>query len=186
VYALVDFDWDFVAVTAPVLLVTGLLLTPRARENPGRRPLAAVGALVVGAACLYSVTLPWLAGRRVNQVYAAIGSDPRHALALADSAHHLNPLSVDALTAIADAAEASGDNARAWGALTRAADGQRDNWEPRYNLGVFEIDVLGDPCRAYFDLNRSYTLDRWGLPGQPGGPLDRARRAVNAGACARG
>ena len=38
-------------------------------------------------------------------------------------------------------------------------------------------------CAAYTFLNESYTLDPSGSQWVPGGPLDVARDAVNAGAC---
>jgi O-Antigen ligase len=181
-YALVDFDWDFVAVTGPMLLVTGLLLTAGAREVR-RRPVLALGVLVAAAACIYSLAAPWLAARRIDQVYAAIDSNPQHAVALALSAHRLNPLAFEPLVALSDAAESAGNLGGAWGALTRATQIQPHNWEPWYDLGVFELEVLNKPCAAYFDLNRSWSLDALGLPGEHGGPLDRARIRVNHGAC---
>jgi hypothetical protein len=45
--------------------------------------------------------------------------------------------------------------------------------------------VLRDSCGAYQALNRAYTLDPKSRRWTPGGPLDVARDAVNAGACKR-
>jgi hypothetical protein len=79
--------------------------------------------------------------------------------------------------------EATGDAAGARAALVQAIQAQPQNWLPWYDLGVFDLTVRNDACRAYVSLNRSYTLDRWGLPGEQDGPLVKARNAVNHGAC---
>jgi hypothetical protein len=181
-YSVFDFDWDFVAVTAPVLLVTGLLLAGPPRPVRRRRPVLALAVVLVGAAAVYSVTAPWLASRRIDEAYAAIGT--QHAVSLARSAHRLDPLSADALIALSDTLAARDDPAAARQALVDAVEAQPDNWEPWYDLGVFDLTVRNDACRAYVSLNRSYTLDRWGLPGEKNGPLVKARNAVNRGACA--
>ena len=60
--------------------------------------------------------------------------------------------------------EATGDAAGARAALVQAIEAQPQNWRPWYDLGVFDLTVRNDACRAYVSLNRSYTLDRWGLP----------------------
>ena len=180
-YSVFDFDWDFVAVTAPVLLVTGVVVAGPPRPVARRRPVLALAAVLLGAVAVYSTTAPWLANRRVDQAYTAVGS--QHAISLADSAHSLNPLSATALIALSDMREATGDAAGARAALVEAIQAQPQNWRPWYDLGVFDLTVRNDACRAYVSLNRSYTLDRWGLPGEKDGPLVKARNAVNHGAC---
>lgn len=180
-HALDDFDWDFIAVSAPLFLVAGVLATgPPAR--PGRRgllPLAAAAALA--AAVLYSLLSPWLATRRVNESYDALARGA-YAQAAADarSARSLNPFSVEPLWAWAGAEDARGDAAGALRLYRRAADLQPENSSAWYDLGAYEL-TTGHVRDAYTHLDRAYGLDRYGPAGLPGGLLDQARAKVNAG-----
>ena len=61
-HSLVDFDWDFVAVTGPFLLSVGALLGgPAVRDEPriAWAPLPAVAAIAVAL----SLLTPWFAER---------------------------------------------------------------------------------------------------------------------------
>src|SRR5206468_1892758 len=75
VHGVVDFDWDFIAVTAPAVAVLGVLLAAgraaRVRLR-ARRGVLAVAAGAFAAAALYSLASPWLAARRVDDAYAAL------------------------------------------------------------------------------------------------------------------
>jgi lipoprotein NlpI len=62
---------------------------------------------------------------------------------------------------------------------------QPENPETWYALGLFQFDVGQRMCAAYQSLNNAYTLDPNGQQWLPGGPLDVARDAVDAGACER-
>src|SRR5205807_5224832 len=67
-WALVDFDWDFVAVTGPLFLVLGLVVAsgrPR-RTVAAKRPLWAAGTVALALAAAFSVVSPWLAQRRLD------------------------------------------------------------------------------------------------------------------------
>jgi hypothetical protein len=182
-HALGDIDWDFVAVSAPVFVVLGVLIgaTARVREPRGR-PLLALGIAVLALAALYSLTAPWLSARRVNDAYAALGrNDPVAAASAAREARDLNPLSPEPHWAWA-LAEASAHNApAAVHEYRRAVDLQPDNSWTWYLLGAYEFD-LGRYQAAYRHLNEAYTLDPYGPAGQKGGLLDQARAKVNAGA----
>ena len=68
----------------------------------------------------------------------------------------------------------------------RAAEAQPENPETWFNLGLFRLDALGEECSAYAALNHAWTLDPNSRRWTPGGPLDQARDAVNAGACEPG
>ncbi len=97
-HALVDYDWDFVAVTAPALLALGVLAAAGVPARRIRAPLAAAGAAAFALAAAAAVTTPWLAERSVRGVGAAIDrGDLDAARAAADRARSLDP----ALTAAA-------------------------------------------------------------------------------------
>ncbi len=183
VHALVDYDLDFVAVTGPALLVTGALLAAgRPRRGlsgglPGLLVLAAVAVAVVGL-----VALPPLAQRSVDRVYAA--PDLASAAAAASRARSLDPLSLDPVIAQAYVAELAGDPGRAQELLEEATRMQPRNPEPWLELARFHYAAEPpDYCAAYEAFNAAYTLDPRSSRWVPGGPLDRSRDEVNAGAC---
>jgi len=170
VHSVVDFDWDFVAVTAPAVLVLGLLIAagrpalPRVRFET-RRAILTVAAGALAAAALYSLAAPWLASRRVDDSYAALARGDRPAAASdARSAHNLNPLSVDALIAWG-AAEASLGNVAAAGRLyTKAIALQPDNWKPWFYRARLLANVSG-PKAALFDAQQAAKRDPRGGAG---------------------
>jgi hypothetical protein len=170
VHSVVDFDWDFVAVTAPAVLVLGLLLAagrpalPRVRFE-ARRGILAVAAGAIAAAALYSLAAPWLASRRVDDAYSALArGDLSGATSAARSAHNLNPLSVDALLAWG-AAEASQGNVLGAGHLyTQAISLQPDNWRPWYYRARL-LDNIAGPKAALFDAQQAAARDPRGLAG---------------------
>jgi hypothetical protein len=184
-HGLVDYDADFLALTVPLLLVVGALLgtgRPLARTRAGLVPGLAVAA--VAATGIVALALPWLAERRVDASYAA-SSTGRVARAVDDarSARSLDPLSVDALYALANAYETGGDIGASRDAFRHATRLQPENPETWYQLGLFEFLQTQNMCAAYYALNRSYTLDPNSSFWVRNGPLDRARDAVNEGAC---
>jgi len=102
VHGVVDFDWDFIAVTRPRLRSRGAARggRPAHMRLGARRGVFAVAAGAFAAAALYSLASPWLAARRVDDAYAALSQgDPGAAVSDARSAHDINPVSVDALLA---------------------------------------------------------------------------------------
>lgn len=163
-HSLVDFDWQFVAVTAPVLVATGVLFAagrPRVRRR-GELGLSLVGLAAVGV-IVVSLGAPWLATRKIDDVYVELGAGrPQAALATANDARSLDPLSLDALLARADAQTALGDVDGARETLVRAVELQPLDYNVWYFLGAFELDVANRPDEARRYLERSQELNRFG------------------------
>lgn len=178
-HALFDFDWEFVAVTGPTLFVAGLLAaTSRPALTPRRRLVPAGVALVAMLASLYSLGAPWLAGRRVDDAYAALDrNDVATAVSKARSAHRLNPLSYQPYWALAGAALVAGDSSAARVAYEKAAILQPENSETWFVLGQYEYRT-GRFARACYALDLAYRLDPRGPPGKPGGLLDQVKRIL--------
>jgi tetratricopeptide (TPR) repeat protein len=185
VHALVDYDLDFLAVTAPALLVCGVLFgAARPAVRFGAPLLTAAAAAATAVAVIVVLVSPALADRNVDRS-ARLLDEGRLAAAAsaADRARSLDPLSLDPVYAAAAAADRAGNNALARALYRRATEMQPENPEPWITLGLYELAGRGDMCRAYAALNAAYTLDPNGRVWVPGGPLDVAKDAVNAGAC---
>ena len=185
VHSLADYDWDFLAVSAPALFALGTLAAAGRPVRALRRtPLAAAATLAVCLAVLWSLAAPRLAARSVESAFRALDrGDPPKALSLARRAHSLNPLSLEPLLMRARVDERLGDDRAALKAYQDGAHLQPLNPESWYELGVYEVEVLGDRCAGYVHLNRAYTLDPAGRQWTKGGPLDVARDWMNAGNC---
>jgi tetratricopeptide (TPR) repeat protein len=168
VHGVVDFDWDFIAVTAPAVAVLGVLLAagrPAHRRLGARRGVIAVAAGAFAAAALYSLASPWLAARRVDDAYAALSrGDPGGAVSDARSAHDINPVSVDALLAWGLGEAGRGDVAAAGQIYTRAISSQPDNWRPWYFRAKLLEKVAG-PKAALFDAKQAAARDPLGRAG---------------------
>ena len=162
-HALIDYDWDFVALTAPVMVVLGVMLASgRPARPPRRAPLWAVGAMLVAVASLYSLAAPWLATRSVDDAFAAIDrDDPEAALNAARRARALNPLAIEPLFVTAAAEEARGDGRSALVRYVQAVELQPRNWRTWYELGRFELRT-GREQRAIRHLERARELDPLG------------------------
>jgi hypothetical protein len=180
-HALVDIDWDFVAVCAPVFLLGGLLIGIGGDVRTVRVPLrtlAAVGLAALVLAAVYSLTAPWLAANRVNDAYSAIfAGDLRGAAGDARDAASLDPLSIQPIWALATAYAALPDVGGAVRQYRRATRQQPENPDTWIALGQYEL-CHGNVFDAYRALNQAYTLDPFGPAGMPGGLLDQARNAV--------
>jgi hypothetical protein len=185
IHALVDYDLDFMAVSAPALAAVGVLLAvgrPHARLRARTPELVALAA--VAAAAVAAVALPALADREVDRSLSAADEGRiSAAISAANRARLLNPLSLGPLDARAVAADAAGDDQAAVAWYEKATRLQPENPDPWYDLGLYHVIATGDMCAAYQALNRSYTLDPRSTRWSPGGPLDVARDAVNHGAC---
>jgi hypothetical protein len=184
-HALVDYSWDFLAVTAPTLLVLGVLTAAgRAPRKAGRAPWLAAGAAVAALVVLVSFSMPRLADRAVRESTRALDDgDLDRARDRAQWARVLNPLSVEPLWALARLEERRGVLRKAEARYVQATELQPENPETWYALGLFEFEARQRMCAAYTFLNESWTRDPSGSQWVPGGPLDVARDAVNAGAC---
>ena len=184
IHALVDYSWDFVAVTAPTLVAAGALAAAgRATVAHGRRLFSAIAAVALGLACFVSLATPWLAERSVRNVNRQLDAGNFEGAArAARRARSLDPLSIEPPLKLAGVEERRGRPRAARAAYAQAVRTQPENPETWYALGLFEFDS-DDLCNAYVHLNEAYTLDpasrRWG----EGGPLDLARKRVNAGGC---
>jgi hypothetical protein len=187
-HALVDYNWDFLAVTAPTLVALGVLAgAGRETRTGGRRPVLGVGVVLLAAVVLVSFSFPRLADRAERRSTEALADgDFKRALDEARWAHFFNPVSADPIFAKARVAEAEGVLWRAERFYIDAVELQPDNPLTWYTLGIFEFDVKKNRCAAYRFLNEAYTRDPSGNQWVPGGPLDVSRGAVNNGGCAPG
>jgi hypothetical protein len=181
VHTLVDYDLDFLAVSAPALTALGGLLAvgrPHAGLSARVPEVVAVGAVTLAA--VLAIAFPALADDEVDRsLDAADAGRIADAVRLADRARLLNPLSLGPLEARAVAADADGDERAAVAWYERATRLQPENPDPWYDLGLYHVIATHDLCAAYQALNRSYTLDPRSTRWSPGGPLDIAREAVN-------
>jgi hypothetical protein len=168
IHGVVDFDWDFVAVTGPALAVLGVLLAagrPARVRMRARRGVLAVAVGAFAAAALYSLASPWLASRRVDDAYTALGrDDAAAAVSDARSAHDLNPVSVDALLTWGTAEVARGNTAAAGRLYTKAISIQPDNWRPWYYRARL-LEKVSGPEAARFDAQQAAERDPLGLAG---------------------
>ena len=180
-HALVDIDWEFVAVTAPAFFVLGALVGLGARRRARLRSPVAALAGVAALAVLFSLVAPYASQRLVEASYSEVGSGKIPA-ALSDgrAAHRLNPLSIDPLLALGDAEAAKGDEAAALRRYRQAVDLQPENSSTWYALGAYGF-FTGRYRLALHDLDRAYGLDPYGPAGRPGGLLDQARAKVLGG-----
>src|SRR5919204_311476 len=160
-HSVVDFDWDFVAVTGPFLLSVGVLLGGRVVRRPWQWTLAPVPA-ALALAVAYSLLAPWFATRAAD---AALGDleagRPAQAVGHARDARSLNPFALEPLFLEAGAAEQLGDLSAARSLYVKAIELQPLNWWPWYELGSFELDLLNYPA-AVPPLRRAVELDPHG------------------------
>jgi tetratricopeptide (TPR) repeat protein len=165
VHALLDFDWDFVAVTGPLFLALGVLVSAGRQERADGGGGSLVFAAAVGGVALValsSLLVPWLSGKTVDDAYAALDrGSARAALHDAQRAHDLNPLAIEPLLASAAAHDALGDLNGARNDYTKAIELQPLNWRPWYELGAFEF-ARGRPRDALPYLDRAVHLDPYG------------------------
>jgi hypothetical protein len=180
-HVLIDIDYDFVAVSAPVFLVLGLLIARPGPVLARREPVWAVGVVALAATAVLSLAAPAIAQRKADQAAALAATDPVGALALAKEAHAWNPVSWEALEV---QASIEPNKLLALRLYHQAIDAQPENPRPWVELGLFELDEMKNACAAYKALNQAYTLDRFNSDvSTKGGPLDVARAKVNKGAC---
>jgi uncharacterized membrane protein YhaH (DUF805 family) len=187
-HALVDYNWDFLAVTAPTMVALGVLAGAGRETRIGRRrPVLGVGIALLAAVVLVSYSFPRLADRAERRSTEALAQgDLERALDEADWAQFFNPVSADPIIARARVAEAAGVRWRAERLYIDAVELQPGNPFTWYTLGTFEFDVRRNMCAAYRFLNEAWTRDPAGNQWTPGGPLDVSRDAVNNGACPPG
>jgi len=179
-HGLLDIDWDFLAVSGPVLLVAGALAgrrLPMPRFSAG----AALAGAGLGLAALLSLFSVWLGDRWSAQAFGAL-DNPQRALTLAKRARSVDPLSVDPLFWQALAYQQQGRLTLARSALLKATVVQPDNPEAWYALGEFDLRTIAQPLgcarHALAEFQRFYELD----PQDPGvSEKDVALKRVNTG-----
>ena len=188
IHALVDYNWDFLAVTAPTMVALGAIAGAGRPSALGpRRPLLAVCFVVAAAAVLVSFSFPRLADRAERSSTRELASgNTESARDEALWARFFNPLSAEPFLALARVAERQGRVLRAEREYISAIELQPENPETWYTAGIFEFEVRDNMCAAYRYLNEAYTRDPVGNQWVDGGPLDISRDAVNAGGCALG
>ncbi|HEX4746281.1 MAG TPA: O-antigen ligase family protein [Gaiellaceae bacterium] len=188
VHALVDYNWDFLAVTAPTMVALGALASAGRSTRPApRRPFLALSTVLVAAVLVGSFAIPRVADELERSSTRALAdSDTERARDRALWARVLNPLSADPFVSLARVEERRGNVLRAEREYINAVELQPQNPATWYALGIFEYEVRGNLCATYRYLNNAYTLDPVGNQWVRGGPLDVARDSVNAGGCALG
>jgi hypothetical protein len=168
VHMVADMDWNYVATTGPLLFAAGVLLgrpaASRGAVSP-RRPLLAVGAVLVALAAVYSLGAPWLAQRQLASATTARA---------AQRAHSYDPLSTDVLTEWAAFEDAGGNLKRANQLYRQAVSLEPENSETWYALGSFYYDHDAWP-QAYAALTKAWIYDRYAPLATPCGLLDQAR-----------
>jgi len=177
-WALVDFDWDFVAVTGPLFLVLGLLVASGrpVRRASSRRPLWAAGVVAIGLVGAFSLVSPWLADRRIDtSVRALEAGNVAGTIAAARDAHSLNPLALEPLLVWAGDEAVAGNLPEAKRLYRKGLKLQPHDAASWYEFGAFELEIDCYPDLAYRYLNRAYSLDPFG----PTAELDLARKLVS-------
>ncbi|HEX4188372.1 MAG TPA: O-antigen ligase family protein [Solirubrobacteraceae bacterium] len=126
--------------------------------EPGRTRIAV--AVAVLAAALLAAWSQWQPQRAEDarlRAIALVASDPRAALASAQTAVARDPLSVQALFALSAVQQAAGETAPARATLQRGVKLQPSNPETWLHLGLYEIHA--NPRMALSDLAAAIYLD---------------------------
>jgi tetratricopeptide (TPR) repeat protein len=161
-HGLVDYDWDFIAVSAPFLFVLGVLLAAGAPVRRVRHPFEALAIAGVTLAAFTSLITPWLSDRETDAARdSLVGDRSREAADQADSARALNPFAIDPIFVAAEAAYARGDARKALRLYVRATELQPENWNTWYELGSFE-GALKSYDWAELHLARARELNPFG------------------------
>jgi O-Antigen ligase len=179
-HGLVDYDWDFVAVSAPFFFVVGVLLAAGAPVRRVRRPFESLAVAGIALAAFTALITPWLADREVAAASDSLSADrPARAADQADAARALNPFAVEPLFLAAEAAYARGDAREALRLYVRATDLQPENWNTWYELGSFE-GTLKSYDWAELHLARARELNPLGPAARDLRDLQELRRQQRA------
>jgi hypothetical protein len=174
-HGLLDVDWDFLSVSAPVFLIAGALV---ARPSAAKRPsgFAIALATALGLVASASLVVVWLADRWDSQAAAAVSVNDSRAITLANRSRKLNPFALDPLfqaafaeTDIAGrlirtkpvgwrpASAAALDQARSdYEKATRVQPDSALAWD---QLGYFQLITRGCPRAALPDFSKATVLD---------------------------
>jgi len=180
-HALLEIDWDFLAVAAPAFLAAGALAGRPGAVTRRLSRFAAIAAAGAALAAVSSLALPWLGDRWTRQAEdAALGGRPAKAVALAKRARAVDPVSIEPLFAQALAEETRGNLGRAAALFGRATEVQPRNPQPWGWLGRLELDA-GCARAALTHLERYVALDPQARPEAAAADKDRALALVNSG-----
>ncbi len=138
-HALVDVEWDFLAVTAPALLALGVMLGKARALWLERFPILALVPPLVFLPIVVSLLLPPLAASTSRASTEELFDDPARALALAGQAHALDPASLEPIFARADAELVLGRPTLARAAYLQAIELQPRNPRSWLQLTEFEL-----------------------------------------------
>src|SRR5262249_47296621 len=158
-HGLVDIDWDFAAVSAPVFLIAGAL-SVKPIELPRRSFSAGLAAAGIAFAALSSLFAVWLGNRWTGQAEDALGTHNARAITLAKRARSAQPLAAEPLFIQALAAQLQRRYGETLGLLREATRLQPENKETWFALGEFDFRVRHCPRTALPELNRFTELDR--------------------------
>ena len=176
----IDWDWDMAAAALAFLLLAGVAaayvrgrrapvtvaapasgLTARRRAHDLRFGIAsrvlATGVLILLAV---SVVAPYLSSRALSRAVGLAGNEHiASAATQARRAHRLDPLAVDPLFTLALVEQQQGRAAAALATLEQAVRLQPQNYLTYYQLGVMQLDVLGQRAQAAASLRRALALN---------------------------
>ncbi len=177
-HALVDVDWDYVAVSGPAFLVAGALAGRAVSERrvSSFAVLAATGAVL---AAFGSLLLPWLGHRWSGEAQAALGN-PKHAAVLARRARAVDPLLVDPFYTLALTEVSQGHPNRAYAFYEEATKRQPANPETWQSAGLYAWQ-LKCARAAYDNLVHFTELDPYAAGVEGGNAYNAALKIVNAG-----
>lgn len=178
IHALVDVDWDFLAVAAPAFLAAGALA-----GRPSERRVSAFALLPsLGAAALAFgvLLLPWLGNRWSDQAFFSTSTDTASIDRLANRAHSVDPLLVEPYWAHAQAADARGQRSLAFAWYVQAVKRQPHNPDTWNAAGEYAFR-LGCYGRAYDYLEKYTELDQKAQPSAGAADYRTALKKVNAG-----
>lgn len=186
VQGLLDINWDFAAVTVPVLLIAGALVAAPVTVRRAS-PFAALVAAGVALVVLASLSAVWLANRWAGDSEGAL-NNPAHAIKLAQRARSVDPLSVAAIQAEALAWSVAAAQApthkvalqdydKAYSLYVKWTKLQPEDPEGWFSLGDFALS-RGCPRTALPAFERFIVLDP---QNDDYAEKDRALKLVNAG-----
>jgi hypothetical protein len=178
VHALVDVDWDFLAVAAPAFLAAGALAgRPAARRGSAFVLLPALGAAALAFAVLL---LPWLGSRWADEAFFSASTNAASIDRLANRAHSVDPLLVEPYWAHANAADLRGKRSLAFAWYVQAVKRQPHNPETWNAAGEY---AFGLQCygRAYTYLEKYTELNQKAQPSAGGADYNTALKKVNLG-----
>lgn len=155
VHAVVNFDWDFVAICGPLLLLGGVVASDVREAVAVRRPLLAAAAVLFALGCVYSLASPWLAQRALANATTT---------AQFQRARSYDPLATDPLV---DLAYAAPTNEQSIAYFRKALSLEPANSSIWYELATFYADAKQWE-NAYQALSKAYAYDPFGPAGQCG------------------